>query len=231
MANAALLRDEACSRPLPRRVAAIPELETRLRQKRRAVLAAAARRAADLNDPHESNGSPESAALVVLLGTLAEARAVADELEAVLEKARPATRRRDAGDHLLVCKKSSPLARRLSSPAADPDEPAFEGLSAPELLARLRAMLDAHASDMRVKRAALGAVAAGADACLRVQPGDAKKGKRGGGDGGGDGGGGGGGFDMSRETMTTCVATWILSPSIDDAAREEFDAIVAQETK
>ena len=39
------------------------------------------------------------------------------------------------------------------------------------------------------------------------------------------------GFDMSRETMTTCVATWILSPSIDDAEREEFDAIVAQETK
>jgi hypothetical protein len=36
---------------------------------------------------------------------------------------------------------------------------------------------------------------------------------------------------MSRETMTTCVATWILSPSIDDAAREEFDAIIAQETK
>ena len=229
MANAALLRDEACTHPLPRRVAAIPELETRLRQKRRAVLAAAARRAADLNDPHESNGSPESAALVVLLGTLAEARAVADELEAVLEKARPATRRRDAGDHLLVCKKSSPLARRLSSPAADPDEPAFEGLSAPELLARLRAMLDAHASDMRVKRAALGAVAAGADACLRVDSGDANepKNKKGGGnlENLGDG------FDMSRETMTTCVATWILSPSIDDAAREEFDAIVAQETK
>ena len=81
---------------------------------------------------------------------------------------------------------------------------------------------------MRVKRTALGAVAAGADVCLRVDSGDS-------GDANENGNGNlenlGGRFDMSRETMTTCVATWILSPSIDDAAREEFDAIVAQETK
>jgi hypothetical protein len=84
-------------------------------------------------------------------------------------------------------------------------------------------MLDAYARDVFVKRTALGAVAAGADVFLRersIQKID-----------GGDGGGDGDGFDMSRETMTTCVATWILSPSIDDAAREEFDAIIAQETK
>ena len=216
VANAALLRDEACTHPLPRRVAAIPELETRLRQKRSAVLAAAALRAANLNDPHESNGSQESAALVVLLDALAEARAVADELEAVLQKAAPAARQtEDPGDP-----GRSPLAR-AESPAADLDEPALECLSAPDLLARLRVMLDAFASDVRVKRTALGAVASGAEACLHVQPGDANEGK----------GRDGDGFDMSRETMTTCVATWILSPSIDDAAREEFDAIVAQETK
>ena len=217
VANAALLRDEACSRPLPRRVAAIPELETRLRRKRRAVLVAAARRAADLNDPDMTNGSPESASLVVLLDALAEARAVADELEAVLEKARCAAPRKDAANP------------GLHESAPDLDEPAFECLSAPDLLARLQTSLDAYTGDVRVKRTALGAVAAGADACLRVDSGDANepKNKKGGGnlENLGDG------FDMSRETMTTCVATWILSPSIDDAAREEFDAIVAQETK
>ena len=80
VANAALLRDEACSHPLPRRVKAIPELESNLRRKRRAVLLAAARRAADLNDPDVTNGSFESASLVVLLDALKEANAVADEL-------------------------------------------------------------------------------------------------------------------------------------------------------
>lgn len=217
VANAALLRDEACSRPLPRRVAAIPELETRLRRKRRAVLVAAARRAADLNDPDMTNGSPESASLVVLLDALAEARAVADELEAVLEKARRAAPRKDAANP------------GLHESAPDLDEPAFECLSAPDLLARLQTSLDAYTGDVRVKRTALDAVVAGADVCLRVDSGDANepKNKKGGGnlENLGDG------FDMSRETMTTCVATWILSPSIDDAAREEFDAIVAQETK
>ena len=217
VANAALLRDEACSRPLPRRVAAIPELETRLRRKRRAVLVAVARRAADLNDPDMTNGSPESASLVVLLDALAEARAVADELEAVLEKARRAAPRKDAANP------------GLHESAPDLDEPAFECLSAPDLLARLQTSLDAYTGDVRVKRTALDAVVAGADVCLRVDSGDANepKNKKGGGnlENLGDG------FDMSRETMTTCVATWILSPSIDDAAREEFDAIVAQETK
>ena len=217
MANAALLRDEACSRPLPRRVAAIPELETRLRRKRRAVLVAVARRAADLNDPDMTNGSPESASLVVLLDALAEARAVADELEAVLEKARRAAPRKDAANP------------GLHESAPDLDEPAFECLSAPDLLARLQTSLDAYTGDVRVKRTALDAVVAGADVCLRVDSGDTnepknKKGAR-------NLKNLGDGFDMSRETMTTCVATWILSPSIDDAAREEFDAIVAQETK
>ena len=220
VANAALLRDEACSRPLPRRVAAIPELETRLRRKRRAVLVAAARRAADLNDPDMTNGSPESASLVVLLDALAEARAVADELEAVLEKARRAAPRKDAANPGLFG------TRNESAP--DLDEPAFECLSAPDLLARLQTSLDAYDGDVRVKRTALGAVAAGADVCLRVDSGDS-------GDANENGNGNlenlGDGFDMSRETMTTCVATWILSPSIDDAAREEFDAIIAQETK
>ena len=217
VANAALLRDEACSRPLPRRVAAIPELETRLRRKRRAVLVALARRAADLNDPDMTNGSPESASLVVLLDALAEARAVADELEAVLEKARRAAPRKDAANP------------GLHESAPDLDEPAFECLSAPDLLARLQTSLDAYTGDVRVKRTALDAVVAGADVCLRVDSGDANepKNKKGGGnlENLGDG------FDMSRETMTTCVATWILSPSIEDAEREEFDAIVAQETK
>jgi hypothetical protein len=217
VANAALLRDEACSRPLPRRVAAIPELETRLRRKRRAVLVAAARRAADLNDPDMTNGSPESASLVVLLDALAEARAVADELEAVLEKARRAAPRKDAANP------------GLHESAPDLDEPAFECLSAPDLLARLQTSLDAYTGDVRVKRTALDAVVAGADVCLRVDSGDANEPKNK--NGGGNLENLGDGFDMSRETMTTCVATWILSPSIDDAAREEFDAIVAQETK
>ena len=217
VANAALLRDEACSHPLPRRVAAIPELESRLILKRRAVLVAAARRAADLNDPDESNGSSESASLVVLLDALAEARAVADELEAVLEKANRAARATDREP-----RRSFSETERAH--ATDPDEPPFECLSAPDLLARLRTTLDAYASDVRVKRTALGAVAAGAEVFLRERNQRKRR------DGGGDGGDGDG-FDMSRETMTTCVATWILSPSIDDAAREEFDAIIAQETK
>jgi len=211
VANAALLRDEACSHPLPRRVKDIPELESNLKRKRRAVLVAAARRAADLNDPDVTNGSFESASLVVLLDALKEANAVADELEAVLEKANQTARATDS---------KSETERAY---AADPDEPPFECLSAPDLLARLRSMLDLYARDVLVKRTALGAVAAGADVFLRersIQKID-----------GGDGGGDGDGFDMSRETMTTCVATWILSPSIDDAAREEFDAIIAQETK
>jgi hypothetical protein len=88
-----------------------------------------------------------------------------------------------------------------------------------------RTSLDAYARDVFVKRTALGAVAAGADVFLRERSAQKRRDKGSGDDDGGDG------FDMSRETMTTCVATWILSPSIDDAAREEFDAIIAQETK
>ncbi len=215
VANAALLRDEACSHPLPRRVKAIPELESNLRRKRRAVLLAAAQRAADLNDPDVTNGSFESASLVVLLDALKEANAVADELEAVLEKANQngAARATDS---------KSETERAY---AADPDEPPFECLSAPDLLSRLRTSLDAYARDVFVKRTALGAVAAGADVFLRERSAQKRRDKGSGDDDGGDG------FDMSRETMTTCVATWILSPSIDDAAREEFDAIIAQETK
>ena len=213
VANAALLRDEACSHPLPRRVKDIPELESNLKRKRRAVLVAAARRAADLNDPDVTNGSFESASLVVLLDALKEANAVADELEAVLEKANQTARATDS---------KSETERAY---AADPDEPPFECLSAPDLLSRLRTSLDAYARDVFVKRTALGAVAAGADVFLRERSAQKRRDKGSGDDDGGDG------FDMSRETMTTCVATWILSPSIDDAAREEFDAIVAQETK
>jgi hypothetical protein len=213
VANAALLRDEACSHPLPRRVKDIPELESNLKRKRRAVLVAAARRAADLNDPDVTNGSFESASLVVLLDALKEANAVADELEAVLEKANQTARATDS---------KSETERAY---ATDPDEPPFECLSAPDLLARLRTMLDAYARDVFVKRTALGAVAAGADVFLRERSAQKRRDKGSGDDDGGDG------FDMSRETMTTCVATWILSPSIDDAAREEFDAIIAQETK
>jgi hypothetical protein len=213
VANAALLRDEACSHPLPRRVKDIPELESNLKRKRRAVLVAAARRAADLNDPDVTNGSFESASLVVLLDALKEANAVADELEAVLEKANQTARATDS---------KSETERAY---AADPDEPPFECLSAPDLLSRLRTSLDAYARDVFVKRTALGAVAAGADVFLRERSAQKRRDK-GSGDVDGDDG-----FDMSRETMTTCVATWILSPSIDDAAREEFDAIIAQETK
>ena len=215
VANAALLRDEACSHPLPRRVKDIPELESNLKRKRRAVLVAAARRAADLNDPDVTNGSFESASLVVLLDALKEANAVADEIEAVLEKANQngAARATDS---------KSETERAY---ATDPDEPPFECLSAPDLLSRLRTSLDAYARDVFVKRTALGAVAAGADVFLRERSAQKRRDKGSGDDDGGDG------FDMSRETMTTCVATWILSPSIDDAAREEFDAIIAQETK
>lgn len=213
VANAALLRDEACSHPLPRRVKAIPELESNLKRKRRAVLLAAARRAADLNDPDVTNGSLESASLVVLQNALKEANAVADELEAVLEKANQTARATDS---------KSETERAY---ATEKDEPPFECLSAPDLLARLRTSLDLYARDVLVKRTALGAVAAGADVFLRERSARNRRDK-----GSGDGGDGDG-FDMSRETMTTCVATWILSPSIDDAAREEFDAIIAQETK
>jgi hypothetical protein len=168
-----------------------------------------------LNDPDVTNGSFESASLVVLLDALKEANAVADELEAVLEKANQngAARATDS---------KSETERAY---ATDPDEPPFECLSAPDLLSRLRTSLDAYARDVFVKRTALGAVAAGADVFLRERSAQKRRDKGSGDDDGGDG------FDMSRETMTTCVATWILSPSIDDAAREEFDAIIAQETK
>lgn len=168
-----------------------------------------------MNDPDVTNGSFESASLVVLLDALKEANAVADELEAVLEKANQngAARATDS---------KSETERAY---AADPDEPPFECLSAPDLLSRLRTSLDAYARDVFVKRTALGAVAAGADVFLRERSAQKRRDKGSGDDDGGDG------FDMSRETMTTCVATWILSPSIDDAAREEFDAIIAQETK
>ena len=165
-----------------------------------------------------TNGSPESASLVVLLDALAEARAVADELEAVLEKA---ARGAEEGRE----RTSAGTRRRKRS---DLDEPAFECLSAPDLLARLQTSLDAYDGDVRVKRTALGAVAAGADVCLRVDSGDS-----------GDANENGKTKPRkprrrrvhARETMTTCAATRILSPSIDDAAREAFDAIVAQETK
>jgi len=166
-----------------------------------------------LNDPDVTNGSLESASLVVLQNALKEANAVADELEAVLEKANQTARATDS---------KSETERAY---ATEKDEPPFECLSAPDLLARLRTSLDLYARDVLVKRTALGAVAAGADVFLRERSARNRRDK-----GSGDGGDGDG-FDMSRETMTTCVATWILSPSIDDAAREEFDAIIAQETK
>ena len=107
-----------------------------------------------------TNGSPESASLVVLLDALAEARAVADELEAVLEKARARRRGRT--------RRTRGFSGLENESAPDLDEPAFECLSAPDLLARLQTSLDAYDGDVRVKRTALGAVAAGADVCLRV---------------------------------------------------------------
>ena len=108
-----------------------------------------------MNDPDVTNGSFESASLVVLLDALKEANAVADELEAVLEKANQTARATDS------------KAETERAYAADPDEPPFECLSAPDLLARLRSMLDLYARDVLVKRTALGAVAAGADVFLR----------------------------------------------------------------
>ena len=80
---------------LPRRVAAIPQLSALTETGNEEPFSSPRRRAADLNDPDESNGSSESASLVVLLDALAEARAVADELEAVLEKAKRAARATD----------------------------------------------------------------------------------------------------------------------------------------
>ena len=38
-------------------------------------------------------------------------------------------------------------------------------------------------------------------------------------------------IDLSHETLTTCVATWILSPMLDEEALAEMEAVVAMETK
>jgi hypothetical protein len=41
----------------------------------------------------------------------------------------------------------------------------------------------------------------------------------------------GGHFDLSHETLTTCVATWILSPLINASVVSEIDSLAALEMK
>jgi len=230
VANAALLRDEACSHPLPRRVAEIPDLHDRLLRKRKEAHESALGRLRDAND--EANGSPESASLVVLLEALEDATNVTKALEAVL-------RNRSLSESERRARLSSGTENESTYPSESDDtrnalfdasleEPAFECVSAPDLLRRLRAVLDAYADDVQVKRAAFAAVAAGARRSPRKS---------------GDAAGAASrgqdrsentevkGFDPSRETMTVCLATWILSPSIDEAVRDELDAVIARETK
>lgn len=38
-------------------------------------------------------------------------------------------------------------------------------------------------------------------------------------------------FDLSHETLTTCIATWILSPLVDAGVVSEIDTLAALEMK
>ena len=96
------------------------------------------------------------------------------------------------------------------------DDPVFETLSAPKLLHALNDALRMFADDVEVKSALLEEVERAAT--WATTTGEETDGED-------------EGMDLSHETLTTCVATWILSPMLDEEALAEMEAVVAMETK
>ena len=96
------------------------------------------------------------------------------------------------------------------------DDPVFETLSAPKLLHALNDALRMFADDVEVKSALLEEVERAATRATTT---------------GKETDGEDEGMDLSHETLTTCVATWILSPMLDEEALAEMEAVVAMETK
>jgi len=113
---------------------------------------------------------------------------------------------------------------------------AFGGASASTLLDMLERATEAYREDYFVKRETLDAVLDAAASATREKEKEKEKsrGGRGTDDEGGEARGEGSkdqhSLDLSHETLTTLVATWILSPAIDDDAVDEFAAIAARET-
>jgi hypothetical protein len=118
----------------------------------------------------------------------------------------------------------------------DVDDPPFGGASASTLLDMLERATEAYREDYFVKRETLDAVLDAAASATREKEKEKEKsrGGRGTDDEGGEARGEGSkdqhSLDLSHETLTTLVATWILSPAIDDDAVDEFAAIAARET-
>ena len=96
------------------------------------------------------------------------------------------------------------------------DDPVFETLSAPKLLHALNDAIRMFADDVEVKSAILEEVerAATRATTTRKEKDGEDEGTR-----------------LSRETLTTCIATWILSPMLDEEALAEMEVVVAMETK
>ena len=237
VANAFLLHNESCSYPLPERVGGIPDLHDRLNQKRVANLKNEVVRASRLfahRDPDHLNrgASHESTQCAALVDAVYETKTVIRELDTVLgiQTGDCLNRRlgnQDETENAPLNPKQEPdSVRSPVPPNVALNEPVFECLSAPELLGRLKQAVGQYKRDIDVKRALLEHVVTGAEQSIT----------------GGWGSGDTNGDDasqndsknvlkMTHETLTTFVATWILSPNINQAEREEFDAIVAAETK
>lgn len=110
------------------------------------------------------------------------------------------------------------------------DDPVFSTLSAPHMLRLLVAATELYRKDIDVKLEMLEAVETAAE---RGMAGTASKARAGAGAGGSPAKQREQQKDLliSHETLTTCVATWILSPYVDASVTNEIDTIAALEMK
>jgi hypothetical protein len=176
------------------------------------------------------------------VAALTEVDAVVDALRALLDG------EDDALDALLDGEDAARTTRGKKTTTTttrdEDDDPPFGGASASTLLEMLERATEAYREDYFVKRETLDAVldaaaSAGRGSEGRGGPGEVwEKSRR---DGGRTDDEGGEArdrededskhlVDLSHETLTTLVATWILSPAIDDDAVDEFAAVAARET-
>ena len=260
IANALALRGEGASRPLPEHLSTLPGLTEKIKAKREAKFEAAlralrkvrggwrAREGDDDDDEEEEEEEEETRAKkaekdekkggggdgdAAFVAALTEVDAVVDALRALL----------DGDDDDLAAlldpddaATTTTTRGRKKKREDEIDDPPFGGASASTLLDMLERATEAYREDYFVKRETLDAVLDAAASATREKEKEKEKsrGGRGTDDEGGEARGEGSkdqhSLDLSHETLTTLVATWILSPAIDDDAVDEFAAIAARET-
>lgn len=229
-----MLRNQGPSHPLPLRIASLPQLEERILAKRRESLAAALERVKEIRSMKTASTSGASArsggGRGGLAAALEEAEDVAANLASLLETAGAEGKAHGASD--VEGAGSGDRLEFSSALVAHAHDPVFATLSAPQMLRLLHTAVDMYREDVALKTSLLGAVEAAVEKETRAGPGpgpgvDVNRAANVDGRGERDELM----LDLSHETLTTCVATWILSPRIDTNIVAEIDTLAALEMK